>query len=164
MQLPRDEYLDEIELPAIAKLAVDGPRATRNPGSTALFTISIDGIGTYELYALGVNHEWSRYGSGPYESGMAIQFAVDVPADALSNNYADLVVKALDEETGELLLARIFVEVDDTDSHPNDAEQAVDVGVESKETPFPFVLPLLGYSTKALISPFTSPCFKYERP
>jgi hypothetical protein len=110
----------------------------------ALFTISIDGTGTYELSALGVNHEWSRYGSGPYESGMAIQFAVDVPADALSKNYADLVVKALDEETGELLLPRIFVEVDDTDSHPNDAEQAVDVGVESKETPFPFVLPLLG--------------------
>jgi hypothetical protein len=31
-QLPLDEYLDEIELPTIAKLVVDSPRATRHPG------------------------------------------------------------------------------------------------------------------------------------
>jgi hypothetical protein len=127
MQLPLDEYIDEIELPTVAKLTVDNSRATRNPGATALFSLSIDGTGSYEISALGVNNEWSRFSPGPYKSDDAIKFAVDIPDDALSTDYADLVIKAVDQETGELLLSRIFVEVDDTDRHPDDAPLSGDV-------------------------------------
>lgn len=138
MELPLEEYHDPPPASSQSETHIvsdSASRVYRNPGATAVFNFTFTApTGRFELAILGTKPEWARLEPSVVRGGDTFHLIVAVPEDDSDGSIADLIVKAVDQKSGEIALAHAVVEVDNDAEHPDDQQRARTLGA-SKQSP-----------------------------